>query len=262
VSHDPAANCLDHHHDDDFHEYAHDVDAKHAGTASLLPPATGPPCLLPPCFSFPLPLGCFCPLPFLLSAFSTHPFASAGGASSFHYGDGFFCSGVGSSVHGLVSCLSVYGEGLHLHAHEMSKVIHRLPDCQSCNSGYTSIIKKCFRQSEHISPLHVCTKHQSLQCVIQGGVTFCATQRPTCVSSFYTAWTRGGYCCMPHTWIVHLWAAITLMFLLILVQLFVESSGSVLTWCTAWIRGGCCCTLLSRTLVTDIGHTRDWHTRV
>jgi hypothetical protein len=118
-SHDTAANCLEHHHDDDFHEYAHDVDAKHAGTASLLLPATGPPCLLDPCSSLHLPFDRLHPLPPLLSALCTLPSVSAGGEGSCSYGEGL-------SICGLASCPLVSGEGLNLYAHcaEMSQVIH------------------------------------------------------------------------------------------------------------------------------------------
>ena len=96
---------------------------KHAGTASLLPPATGPPCLLDPCSSLHLHLDRLHPLPPLLSALCTRPSFSAGG-------EGLFTSGEGSSIRGLASCPLVSGEGLNLYAHcaEMSKVvIHRLP---------------------------------------------------------------------------------------------------------------------------------------
>jgi hypothetical protein len=231
-----------------------DVHKSTVSTASLLPPATGPPCLLHPCLSFHLPFDRLHPLPPSLSALCTLPSVSAGGEGSFGYGEGL-------SICGLASCPSVSGEGLNLYAYcaEMSQVIHQLPGCQSCNSRYKLITKKRFQQSEHISPLHMCPKHQSLKCVIQGGVGFCTTQ---CASSFHAAWTWGGYCSTLHTLIVHLWTAVTLLSPSILVQLFDESLGSVLSWCTTWIQGGCCCTLLLHTLVTDIGHTRDWHTRV
>jgi hypothetical protein len=115
-----VATAGDEYHDSDaanFNVYANDEDTMHVGTASLLPPATGPPCCLDPC---PLPhlhFVCLHPLMPLLSAFCQHSSVSA-------YGEGLFANGL--SLRELASCPSVSGEGLNLYAYhaKMSEVIH------------------------------------------------------------------------------------------------------------------------------------------